>query len=148
MEPVTYKTKIERSPQLPRYVVIPVRIPAAWNLTDTTTVAGTLNGVDLGRRGLKDWGDGKRWFFEIPELLCHKAGVDTGDEVTLRFAPVENAIPVEIQRLLAADANFAAAWEKKLTSCRKRQLAEWVASAKQETTRRRRADSLVPRKRS
>jgi hypothetical protein len=54
MKSITYKAKIERKyRQLPRYVVIPARIPEAWNLTRTTTMTGSMNGVDLGRRGLK-----------------------------------------------------------------------------------------------
>lgn len=111
MKSITYKAKIERKyRQLPRYLVIPARIPEAWNLTRTTTVTGSMNGVDLGRRGLKAWGDGKRWFFEVPESVCRKAGVDTGGEVTLRFAPAEDQTPTEIAQMLATNRGFVSAW--------------------------------------
>jgi len=143
MKPVTYKAKIERKySHLPRYLVIPARIPEAWKLTGTTTVTGTLNGVDLGRRGLKAWGDGKRWFFEVPEPVCRKADVDTGDAVVLVFAPAKDIIPREVAQMLATSREFAEAWNV-LTPGRRRQLAEWVASGKTKETRTRRARSLL-----
>jgi hypothetical protein len=145
MKPVTYRATIERKqPQLPRYVVIPASIPNAWNLNGTITVTGTINGADLGRRGLKSWGDGKRWFFEIPEPLCRKAGADTGDEVLLVFAPAKDAIPHEVAEMLLTSRKFAEVWDR-LTPGRQRQFAEWVGSAKQQNTRTRRARSLLDR---
>jgi hypothetical protein len=111
MKSVTYKAVIERKhPQLPRYVVTPARIPEAWNLTATTTITGTLNGVDLGRRGLKSWGDARRWFFEVPEPVCRKAGVDTGDDVVLVFAPAKDAVPSEVAEMIATSRKFADVW--------------------------------------
>jgi hypothetical protein len=141
MKAVTYRAKIERKySHLPRYVVIPARISEAWNLTGTT-VTGTLNGIDLGRRGLKEWGDGKRWFFEVPEPVYRKAGVDTGDAVVLVFAPAKDTIPHEVTQMLAVSREYAAVWSA-LTPGRRRQFAEWVASGKAEETRTRRARSL------
>lgn len=145
MESVRYKARIERKqPQLPRYVVIPARIPEAWKRSGTTTITGTVNGFDLGRRGLKPWGDGKRWFFELPEPICRQAGADTGDEVVLIFAPAEDKIPMELSELLAANVAFAGAW-RRLPLGRQRELAEWVASAKKKQTRTRRAHSFMDR---
>jgi hypothetical protein len=53
---VRHVGKIERKyEQLPRYIVIPGDLLAGWKLTATATVEGTLNGMDLDRRGLKAW---------------------------------------------------------------------------------------------
>lgn len=145
MKPVTHKARIERKhATLPRYVVIPAEIPQAWELNGTTTVVGTLNGVDMGRRGLKNWGDGKRWFFELPEPLCRAAGVDTGDVITLTFAPCE-PVPTEVRALISCNDAFARTWAT-LTPGRQRQFCEWVASAKQPSTRENRARSLTASK--
>jgi hypothetical protein len=42
-----------KQPQLPRFVVVPIDVPKVWKVTSTITVTGTINGVPLGRRGLK-----------------------------------------------------------------------------------------------
>lgn len=145
MEPVTHKARSERKhAKLPRYVVIPAHIPQAWELTGTTTVVGTLNGLDMGRRGLKNWGDGRRWFFELPEPLCRAAGVDTGDVITLTFVPCD-PVPTEVRALISSNAAFSRTWAT-LTPGRQRQFCEWVASAKQPSTREKRARSLTASK--
>lgn len=129
---------IERKdPKLPRFVVIPSWAVAKWGLKGTTVIEGTIKGIEMGRRTLKPW-DEQRWFVELPEPLCKKAGVDTGDTFTiiLRLAPEE--MPEELARLLAEDKAAKAAWEK-LTSSQQRMLRENIAAAKQSATRMRRA---------
>ncbi len=83
--------KIQRKdPKLPRFVVIPSTLINDWGVTKNIEVIGELNGVDMGRRPLKYW-DEERWFIQIPEPLCKKANVDTGDMVTITMlkAPAE-----------------------------------------------------------
>lgn len=129
---------IERKhPKLPRFVVVPDKAVARWEIKGTTVVEGSLNGAEMGRRTLKPWDD-QRWFIELPESLCRKAQVDTGDSVTitLRIAPA--GLPEELAQLIANDPMAKARWEK-LTSSQQRMLRENVAAAKRPATRQRRA---------
>lgn len=96
-------TKIQRKqPNLPRFVVIPSQLVADWKLTGTTTVEGTLNGIDMGRRSLKQW-DENRWFIELPEPLCKKARVDKGHSVTIVMSLALDEMPAELTQLMASD---------------------------------------------
>lgn len=129
---------IERKdPKLPRFVVVPAWALAKWGLTETTVVEGTLKGVDLGRRTLKRWDD-QRWFVELPEPLCRRAGVETGDSMTIILRIASTELPLELAQLLSSDKAAQAAWEK-LTPSQQRMLREQIASAKQAATRERRA---------
>lgn len=75
--------KIQRKdPKLPRFIVVPSMLVADWGVTENITIVGELNGVDLGQRSLKRW-DADRWFIQVPEPVCKKANVDTGDMVTV-----------------------------------------------------------------
>jgi hypothetical protein len=123
--------------ELPRFVVVPTKAVASWGLEGTTVVEGTLNSVEMGRRTIKPW-DEKRWFIELPQALCRKAGVDTGDSVTLRLRVASDGPPEELARLLATDPVANAAWQR-LTPSQQRMVREDVAAAKQPATRERRA---------
>lgn len=82
--------KIQRkAPKLPRFIVVPSMLVADWGVDQNVTVTGELNGVDLGRRSLKRW-DADRWFIQVPEPVCKKANVDTGDMVTVTMQIAEN----------------------------------------------------------
>lgn len=82
---------IERKdPKLPRFVVIPAASVENWGIKENTTVEGIMRGVEMGRRSLKRWDD-QRWFIQLPEPLCKKAGVDTGDSVTVILRPASAA---------------------------------------------------------
>lgn len=75
--------KIQRKDlKLPRFIVVPSMLIDDWGVKQNIEVVGELNGVDMGRRPLKRWDD-ERWFIQIPEPLCKKANVDTGDMVTI-----------------------------------------------------------------
>lgn len=71
-----------KNPKLPRFIVVPGMLVADWGVTENVAVVGELNGVDMGRRSLKRW-DAERWFIQVPEPVCKKANVDTGDMVTV-----------------------------------------------------------------
>ena len=129
---------IERKdPRVPRFVVIPAEAIQDWKLTGTTTITGTLKGVDMGRRGLKPWGD-SRWFIDLPERLCRKASVDTGHyaEVAIEVAPDVEC--VELTDLIAKNPAAKRTWDR-LTPGNQRMLREYVLSAKQPATRAARA---------
>src|SRR5215831_3468427 len=102
---IRLSARIERKaeyPQLPRFIVVPAAAVAEWKLTATTTIEGTLNGVDVGRRGLKQW-DANRWFFELPDPVCRRAGVDAGATVELELRRASEDLPVELAELLRTD---------------------------------------------
>jgi hypothetical protein len=126
-------------PRVPRFVVVPAKAIAEWQLTGTTTVEVTLNGVGLGRRSLVPWGDDRKWSVTLTEPQCRKVGIDTGDRVTLVLKRTEEARPAELEELLTANAHARAAWER-LTPAQQRMLREEILAAKQPETRRRRAE--------
>lgn len=82
--------KLQRKdPKLPRFIVVPSMLVADWGVDQNVTIVGELNGVNLGRRSLKRW-DADRWFIQVPEPVCQKANVDTGDMVTVTMQIAED----------------------------------------------------------
>jgi len=75
-------TVIRHNPQFSRLVTIPLDKVAPWKLNETTIVEGSINEVELGRRSLKRWDDRNCWWIDLPEPLCKKARLETGDKVT------------------------------------------------------------------
>ena len=136
---IAVATWIERKqPDLPRYAVVPARAIAEWRLRETTTVLLTLNGCAAGRKSLKPWGDGRRWFVDIPQALCRAAKVETGDPCRLEIEIASEELPEELAALLAANPGARRRWEQ-LTKAQQRMLRENIAAAKQSATRARRA---------
>jgi hypothetical protein len=137
-ESIQVTSVIERKhPALPRFVLVSSKALAQWGLKETTVVEGTLNNIEIGRRTIKR-GDEQRWFIDLPESLCRKARVDTGDSVTLLLRVASDHLPEELARRLASDAAAKDAWDR-LTPSRQRMVCEDVAAAKQPATRERRA---------
>ena len=124
-------------PKLPRFVVIPAGSVAAWKLAGTTTIEGTINGNDLGRRSLKCW-DSARWFIELAEPICKGAGVDTGDRVELRIRIASEELPEELRSLIEKDAKARKAWQS-LSAGSQRMLREEILALKRTATRERKA---------
>jgi hypothetical protein len=122
---------------LPRLVCIPEDKVASWKLEATTTVEGTLNGVDIGRRSLKRWDDRGCWWIDLPEPLCQKAQIDKGDRVKLELRVASPELPPELVRLIAQDQAVKKAWER-LTPGQQRMLREEVYTASHPTARERR----------
>jgi hypothetical protein len=122
---------------MPRFIVIPKDAVADWRLRETTTVDGTLNGVSVGHRSLKRLDD-SNWFIDLPEPLCRRARIDTGDTVDLSLHVASTALPPELSSLLSRNAEARRTWTA-LTVSQQRMLREHVASARQSTTRLRRA---------
>jgi hypothetical protein len=138
-KPLSVSGIVERKyEQFSRFVCIPLTKVAPWKLEATTTVEGTINGTDIGRRSLKRGDDRKCWWIDLPEPLCKKAGVETGDRVELQLQIASEDLPQELSELIAKDPKAKSRWLK-LTSGQKRMLREDVMSAKQSSTRARRA---------
>ncbi len=121
---------------MPRFVVVPSSAISVWGITSTTIVEGKLNGLDLVRRSLKPW-DAQRWFIDLPEQFCRRAGIDTGDRVTLLLRIASDELPRELARLIADDPAVRKVW-RSLTPSRQRMLREHILAAKRSETRQRR----------
>src|SRR6185295_4325652 len=91
---------IRHHPQLSRLVTIPSEKILPWKLEQTTVVEGTINGVELGRRSLKRWDDRNCWWIDLPDPLCKRAKLETGDEVTLKIRLAPEDLPDELNDLL------------------------------------------------
>jgi hypothetical protein len=131
--------EVERKDRrLPRFMVVPAQLLDGWKLDGTTVVEATVNGVAVGRRSLKKWDD-DRWFVELAQPMCDRAGVDTGDRVKLSLRLASDELPEEIATLLAGSRRAQAAWAK-LTLAQQRMLREEVFAAKSADARRRRAE--------
>ncbi len=138
LRPIKFTATIERKhPKLPRFIVVPSEAVASWKLHQTTTVEGAVNGLRLGRRSLKKWDDA-RWFIELTEPICNRAGIDTGDRVLLSLQIASDKLPEELAKLLANSSRAKKAWTS-LTPSAQRMLREYIADAKQPATRQRRA---------
>jgi hypothetical protein len=83
---------VERHPgtSLPRYAVLPRALLSEHGIDGKVTVRGSLNGVAFEGRNIHPWDD-ERFFMNLPQPLCRKAGVEVGDTATLAFEPIRNA---------------------------------------------------------
>jgi len=139
---VVTTTVSRHNPQFSRLVTIPLADIAPWKLTNTTVVEGKINDTELGRRSLKRWDDRQCWWIDLPEPLCKKAKLDTGDKVTLTIKLASEVLPDELKLLLQENTSAKARWEK-LTAAQQRMLREEIFAAKTSATRRRRAEKIL-----
>lgn len=130
-------TVTRHHPQFSRLVTIPLEDVARWKLSDTTVVEGTINDTELGRRSLKRWDDRNCWWIDLPEPLCKRAKLETGDAVTLKISLASDDLPDELTQVLK-DRQAKAKWEK-LTQAQQRMLREDIYAAKSSEARARRA---------
>jgi hypothetical protein len=135
-------TVIRHNPQFSRLVTIPLEKIAPWKLTETTTVEGTINETELGRRSLKRWDERKCWWIDLPEPLCKKAKLETGDSVKLTVRLAAEDLPAELEQLLKENPVAKARWSK-LTQPQQRMLREEIFAAKSSATRLRRAEKVL-----
>lgn len=139
---VNLSCQVERkAKELPRFLVVPAHLLKEWTLAGTTVVEARINDIPVGRRSLKKWDD-DRWFVELAQSMCERAGVDTGDRVSLAIQLVSDELPDELARLLADSRRARAAWAK-LTPAKQRTLREEIFTAKAGDTRRRRAERAL-----
>ena len=139
MKALTLVSTVEHKHQgLPRFVCIPMSKVDPWKLPGTTTVEGALNSVDIGRRSLKRWDDRNCWFMDLPDVLCRKATVQTGDRVKLNLRIASEELPEELAWLIKNNPTARNRWER-LTPGQQRMLREEIFAAKQPGTRERRA---------
>jgi hypothetical protein len=113
MKALTVTTTIERKHEgRPRFLCIPMSRVDPWKLPGTTTVEGNLNGVDIGRRSLKRWDDRNCWFMDVPDDLCRKATVETGDRVKLSLRIASEELPQELSQLIKNNPIARTSWKR------------------------------------
>lgn len=143
MKEVTVSSKVIRHhPQFSRLVTISLETIAPWKLNATTTVEGTINGIDMGRRSLKRWDERNCWWIDLPDPLCKKAGIEVGDSVKLTFRLASDELPQELQQLLQENPAAKENWTK-LTAAQQRMLREEIFAAKTSATRLKRATKVL-----
>lgn len=104
-----------------------------------TSVEGILNGVSF-RATLEPDGRGGHWL-KLGRKMREAAGVEEGDVVTLKIAPVaeepEPRVPADLRKALAAAPKAQELWSD-ITPIARRDWTHWIVSAKQAETRVRR----------
>jgi len=135
-------TVIRHHPQLSRLVTIPLAKVASWKLTGTTIVEGKINETPLGRRSLKRWDERECWWIDLPESLCKKAQLETGDEVRLVIRLASEELPDELQELLAGNTKAKEKWQR-MTTAQQRMLREEIFAVKSAAARTRRAEKWL-----
>lgn len=135
---ITLSSTVTRHhPQFARLITIPLDAVAPWKISETTVIEGTINDTELGRRSMKRWDDRNCWWIDLPEPLCKRAKLETGDEATLKIRLASEELPDELRQVLK-DAKAKAKWDR-LTPAQQRMLREEIYSAKSSEARTRRA---------
>ena len=121
-----------------RHVVVPLDPRALWGEA-RPPVAGTVNGVPFRTRLMVYGG---QTVLGLTNAIRAQAGLTTGDAVEIVIdrddAPREVEVPPALQAVLDGDPDARRAFER-LSFTHRREYAEWIAEAKRDQTRERRA---------
>jgi hypothetical protein len=125
-----------------RHVVVALDVRALWGEA-RPPVRGTVNGVPFRSR-LAIYGG--ETMLGLTNAFRASAGIVEGDEVEVVIErddePREVEVPPALQAQLDADEIARAAFEK-LSFTHRREYANWIAEAKREATRDRRAGRAI-----
>jgi hypothetical protein len=125
-----------------RHVVVPLDARALWGEA-RPPVAGTVNGVPFRSRLMVYGG---QTVLGLTNAFRAQAGITPGDEVEVVIdrddAPREVEVPDELRSALDGDDTARAAFDA-LSFTHRREYAEWIAGAKREETRLRRAARAI-----
>jgi hypothetical protein len=125
-----------------RHVVVPLDAKALWGEA-RPPVAGTVNGVPFRSRLMVYGG---QTVLGLTNAFRAEAGLAEGDEVEVVIdrddAPREVEIPPALQAALDGDAKAREAFDA-LSFTHRREYARWIAEAKREATRDRRAAKAI-----
>lgn len=126
-----YTPGVENAPGVP-FVVVPDPLIAGWGRWATFTCLIQVDHVDLGRRSLIRWTEG-RWFFELRAGERQKLGKGVGQHVTVVLEPADERLPEVLLRALEAPAVLAV-WQG-WSPARQRALREELLARKSDTGR-------------
>jgi hypothetical protein len=125
-----------------RHVVVPFDVRALWGEA-RPPVRGTVNGVPFRSRLAVYGGETVLGF---TNAFRSEAGIVAGDEVEVVIErddePREVEVPPALQARLDADEVARDAYEK-LSFTHRREYANWIAEAKRDETRERRAGKAI-----
>jgi bacteriocin resistance YdeI/OmpD-like protein/uncharacterized protein DUF1905 len=125
-----------------RFVVVPLDVRELWGEA-RPPVAGTVNGVAFRSR-LAVYGG--QTVLGLTNAFRAEAGIAEGDEVEVVIdrddTPREVEVPGELRAALDGDATARAAFDA-LSFTHRREYANWIAEAKREETRDRRAARAI-----
>ena len=128
------------------FITIPDHVAAKLGLKGMPKIQAVIAGAPY-RGSLRPMGDGT-YGLGVLKSIQAGAGVGAGDRITvlleLDAAPRTVEVPADLARVLSADNQAAAAWEK-LSFTNKKELAVSIESAKKPETRERRLDAAVAR---
>lgn len=132
------------------FVEVPPDAVAALGATGRTSVTGSIDGEPITSQVMPYTfeGLGRRVVLGVTRAQRAAIGKDVGDAVALelerddRSRSANTAVPRELSDALAADAEARVAFER-LAPSRRREHATFVAEAKRDETRRRRAGRVV-----
>ena len=143
---IRFTSQLVRLESGPRYHVlrVPEEIAARWKAAKVRRVTGTINGCPVNR-GLQHHAGGGS-FLVLGRDLLKTIGLNRRSIATLVLAPDpvpdEFAVPEELLLALEHDERARVRWES-FPPGRRRSLVHYVTSAKQESTRIKRALELT-----
>lgn len=121
------------------FLIVPQSASAKLPTRGATAVDGTFAGHAF-TAVLEPDGQGSHWL-KVTRALLESAGVASGDTVRVEIAPAseepEPRVPADLRKALAASTAALTQWSG-LTPRGRRDWIQWIASARQATTRERR----------
>jgi hypothetical protein len=134
------------------YVDIPAEAVAALGARGRTSVTGSIDGNPIIGQVMPYTfeGEGRKVVLGVTKATRAAIGRTIGDEVDVelerddRSRSADVKVPPELADALASDDEAAAAFDR-LAPSHRREHAQYVAEAKREETRRRRAEKTVAR---
>jgi Bacteriocin-protection, YdeI or OmpD-Associated/Domain of unknown function (DUF1905) len=150
-EPVRFTARLEPA-DVGTFVVIPPDVAAALGATGRTSVTGTIDGQPFSNQVMPYTfeGTGRQVVMVVNKAVRTSLGKEAGASVELVLARDDRsrsanvAIPAELADALARDPAARAAFDG-LAPSHRREHAEFVAGAKREETRQRRAQQTLER---
>jgi hypothetical protein len=125
-----------------RHVVVPLDVRALWGEA-RPPVRGTVNGVPFRSRLAVYGGE---TVLGLTNAFRASAGIVAGDQVEVVIErddePRQVEVPPALEARLEADEVAKQAFEK-LSFTHRREYAGWIAEAKKDETRERRADKAI-----
>lgn len=142
-KPIRFRTQLLQYPGMAPWFQIPAHFIRGWGLTLTTTVEGTVNGVPIGRRAIKDSGPKTDdWYLGLTKPLAEAIGAKKGDEVDVELRLADMTMPEVMAARMKSDAEFARAYEALIPN-HKRKAIEHYLEAKTPAGRTARLEKIA-----
>jgi hypothetical protein len=150
-ETVRFSARLEPA-EVGTYVVIPTDVVAALRATGRTSVTGTIDGQPFSNQVMPYTfeGVGRQVVMVVNKSIRTGLRKNAGDSVEFVLArdarprSASVAVPAELEQALGANPAARAAFDA-LPPSHRREHSEFVAGAKREETRRRRAAQTIDR---